>query len=461
MLDSEKIMVGYRHFVGSAALLSLLALTAGCSPSPQEAHEGVVPEHDAEPAAADPGMVQGKRFSDEDEALYLERFQRLAEGARTGLGLLAYDPLEAVPGATEVVPFEPIELGTGRIDERALAEIEAFAAARNTTALMVWRDGALELERYFGEYDRDTPIVSRSLAKPLTAIAVGRALALGHIDSLDQPVADFVTEWQGDELREQMLIRHLLDMRTGFYPQGLAFEPEHILNRAYLHPRHDEVIIHDYPLVDPPGTRYEYSNATSEMVAVVIERATGMRYAEFLSQELFQPLGAAGGDVWVNRPGGMAHSGCCILLPGQTWLRLALLLLEDGTWDGVRLLPEGYVEEMHQGTPQNPYYGLGVYVAGEFIERRGFANPERQARFGVPGVLHSAPYLAYDLFLFDGNSNQVVYIVPSERLVILRTGGAPPQDLEWDNSVLPNLAIAGTRREEGEAMPVPQPVPGN
>lgn len=450
----------FRHSVRTTALLSLLALAAGCSPEPQKPREDVAAAPEPEQAMADPALMTGTRFSDEDEALYLQRFQRLAEGALTGLGLLTYDPLEAVPGAADVVPFEPIEPGTGRIDETALAEIEAFAAARNTTALLVWRDGALELERYFDAFDRDTPIVSRSLAKPLTAIAVGRALALGHIDSLDQPVADFVTEWQGDELREQMLIRHLLDMRTGFLPQGLAFEPEHILNRAYLHPRHDEVIIHDYPLVDPPGTRYEYSNATSEMVAVVIERATGMRYAEFLSQELLQPLGAAGGDVWVNRPGGMAHAGCCIMLPAQTWLRLALLLLKDGTWEGTQLLPEGYVEEMRQGTPQYARYGLGVYLPGEFVERRGFANPERQAQFGVRGVLHSEPYLAGDLFLFDGNSNQVVYIVPSERLVILRTGGAPPEDLEWDNSALPNIAIAGTHRDEGEVLPVPQPMPG-
>lgn len=449
-----------RHF--TITLAPLLVLAVACSPTPEpEAPDQASPATAIDAPATDPALVPGRQFSEEDEAEYLVRFQRLAEGGQTGLGLLMYDPLEAVPGAVEVVPFEPIEPGSGRIETQALRDIEAFAAERNSSALLVWRDGVLELERYFGEYDRDTPIVSRSLAKPLTGIAVGRALKLGYIESLDQPVADFVTEWQGDALREQMLIRHLLDMRTGFLPQGLAFEPEHILNRAYLHPRHDEVIIHDYPLVDPPGTRYEYSNATSEMVAVVIERATGMRYAEFLSQELLEPLGAAGGDVWINRPGGMAHSGCCILLPGQTWLRLALLLLEDGSWDDVRLLPEGFVDEMTRSTPQNERYGLGVYVAGAFIERRGFANPERQAQFGILGVLHSEPYLADDLFLFDGNSNQVVYIVPSERLVILRTGGAPPQDLEWDNSVLPNLAIAGTRREEGETMPTPQRVPGS
>ena len=117
----------------------------------------------------------------------------------------------------------------------------------------------------------------------MTAVAVGRAIALGKIRSLDQPVADFVTEWQGDPRRSKILVRHLLDMRSGFLPQSVATTAEDILNRSYLHPRHEEVIIHDYPVVDDPGTRYEYNNATSELVSLVLQRATGRRYAEFIS----------------------------------------------------------------------------------------------------------------------------------------------------------------------------------
>jgi CubicO group peptidase (beta-lactamase class C family) len=279
----------------------------------------------------------------------------------------------------------------------------------------------------------------------MTAVAVGRAIALGAIRSLDQPVADFVTEWRGDAQRERILVRHLLDMRAGFLPQSLSMDPTHILNRAYLHPHHDEIIIKEYPVVDEPGSRYEYNNAAAEMVAVLIERATGMRYAEFLSKEILQPIGAPGGAVWVNREGGMAHSGCCLLLPPEAWLRLGVFLLQEGRWDGQALLPEGYVAAMREGTAENPYYGLGIYVAGSYVKRRGFANPEREPE--SRRVLHSEPYLARDLYLFDGNANQVVYIVPSRRLVILRTGDNPPRsaDAEWDNSYLPNLLIRGLR----------------
>jgi CubicO group peptidase (beta-lactamase class C family) len=242
-------------------------------------------------------------------------------------------------------------------------------------------------------------------------------------------------------------------MRSGFLPQAAATTPEDILNRAYLHPRHDEIIIKEYPVVDEPGSRYEYNNATSELVAVLIERATGVRYGEFLAREVLQRIGSPGGEIWINRPGGVAHAGCCLMLPAEAWVRLGILLMNDGVWEGRALLPTGYVAEMRRGTPQNPYYGLGVYVAGPYIERRGFANPERDP--AARRVLHSEPYLAEDVFLFDGNANQVVYVIPSEQLVILRVGDNPPRaaGAEWDNAWLPNTVMRGIRRGPGEQPP--------
>ena len=109
-----------------------------------------------------------------------------------------------------------------------------------------------------------------------------------------------------------------------------------------------------------------------------------------------------------------------------------------------------------RGTPQNPYYGLGVYPSGRYIERRGFSNPERDTP--ARRVLHSEPYEAGDLFLFDGNADQVVYVIPSAQLVILRVGGPPPRadGKEWDNSFLPNTVLRGIRYRKGETRPTPQ-----
>ena len=141
------------------------------------------------------------------------------------------------------------------------------------------------------------------------------------------------------------------------------------------------------------------------------------------------------------------------MVPASTWLRLAELYLNDGKVGSRRLLPAGYVAQMRTGTPQNPYYGLGVYVAGPYVQRRGAFNP--QTVRGVRGTLHSEPYLADDVFMFDGNANQIVYIIPSQQLIIVRTGNAPPRGPnvpEWDNAFLPNTLIRGIIAAKGTSV---------
>lgn len=348
----------------------------------------------------------------------------------------AYSPMEPIRGARHHKPL-PAAKKPG-IAPAALAEAARYAEANRSSALIVWRGGKVEMARYFGGAGADTPLVSKSLAKPLTAIAVGRAIALGHIQSLDQPIGEIIAELSGKP-KGAILVRHLLDMRSGLLDQGFTSDPEHPWNRAYLDTDHGARIIDSYPLIDVPGTRYAYANAPSELVALVIERATGRRYAEFVGSEVLAPIGAAGGEVWVNRPGGLAHSGCCMFMPAESWLRLAVLLIDDGKAGGRRLLPRGYVREMRQGTAQNPSYGLGLWLGEPYRQRRGFGAA------GAPGpqVLHSEPYLDPDLFLFDGNSNQTVHISPRHRLIVLRMGETPPREPEWDNARLPNLLIRG------------------
>ena len=389
-------------------------------------------------------------FSPEEEALYMQRYEK-AQVRRTADEI--YVDQEAMPGADDWTLLPAAADAERTIAEKALDDAERYAEINNSSALIVWRNGKIERETYFGGHTRTSPINSFSLAKQVTAFAIGRALELGKIASLDQPVADYVTEWKGDPWREKILVRHLLDMRAGFYPQVPPQGPTDLISRTFLHPRHDEIIVAEYPVIDEPGTRYEYNNAAGDMVAVLIERATSRRYAEFVGAEIWQKIGAMGGAVWVNRPGGMAHSGCCMLAPAGNFLRLAIVMLQDGIWEGERLLPEGYVKEMITPTRENPYFGLSIWVAGRYTGRRGFANPDR----GMPQILHREPYLAADLYLFDGNANQVVYVVPSQNLVILRTGRAPPltEHTEWDNSFLPNTIIRGIVKDRRVSQPQP------
>ena len=376
-------------------------------------------------------------LSDESaEAIYLQRFDALRD--RTGAsGLPAYDNLKPMAGAAE---FEPLARASAEtvFEPDTLEAATAYAAENNSSSLIIWKDGAIVSETYFGDVDANTLLVSKSLAKPLSVVAVGRALQEGYITSLDQPMSDFIHEWQGTP-KESIRLRDVLGMHSGLLPQAAAFEADNVLNRAYLHPYHERVIIEDYPMVDEPGEVYAYSNANGDLIAPLIERATGMGYSDWLTQAVFEPLGAKGGEIWFNRDGGVPHSGCCAMLPADTYLRLAVLIVQNGEWEGEALLSPEFIADVKAPGPGFPNAGMGVYLGTPYSPFLNPSGPDPETY--LSGTPQSEPFLADDVFFFDGNSNQVAYMVPSENLVILRTGSWPPEEPGWDNAVLPNLLL--------------------
>ncbi len=397
--------------------------------------------------------AQAEYRSENVTVLYQQRFERLMREAGRGGGLAGYDPLTPLVGSESYEPIPVAPAAGSWLDADTRETLKEYLAPRNTQAFYVWHQGALLMAEYFGDNDADSMVISRSLSKPLSVIAVGRALQLGYLKTLDQPASDYFHEWRGTD-REAITIRQILQMRSGLEAQRPSRDPNDIMNLAYLHPYHTEVIINQYPLVSEPGTRYDYSNANGELVAPLLERATGQRYEDWLSRTVLKPIGAAGGSIWLNRPGGTAHSGCCALLPAETFLRLSMLLINDGHWGDSQLLPDGYVTMMSTPTPQNPHTAMGLYVAGDYVENRGAANPD--VPFGKN--FHSEPYLDKDLYLFDGNGHQVSFHVPRHDLIVMRVGTAPPDEFPWDNAYLPNTVLKALSANTGAELAV-QPRP--
>lgn len=349
-----------------------------------------------------------------------------------------YAPLakvDALRGEALTVADANLEL------EAAIDTAQAYVADLNSSAFMVWQDGKLLRETYFKDTNKDTLIVSKSMAKPVASLLVARAIEQGFIKSLDQPAVDFISEWQ-DTDKALITVRHVLNMASGlerFYRS--TSNPFNSFHQGFLSGYHEDYIVNKVPLVEAPGSYYDYSQFTSDLVAIIVERATQQKYQDYLANELLKPIGAAGGNIWVNRKGGVAHSGCCVMLPANTWLRLGVLLAQNGEWQGQQILPKWWNAEVLKGSANNPNYGLYFWTGTPFSPRRHFVDPDYLPN---PGVNQPQPYAAEDLFMFDGNGSQVIYIVPSKKLVILRTGGWPGKDAngnEWDNTVLPNTIL--------------------
>ena len=348
-----------------------------------------------------------------------------------------------VNGAADHRLFELVEEQELTIPKDALQQVREFAEQRNSTSLLVWHKGKLQFREHFQDYDTQTNIVGKSMAKMVVSLVVARAIEQGFIAGLDESAATYLTEWKGTP-KAEITVRNLLHMAAGFEKYyTLDFSPFGKFMRSYIGSKNESIMLNDYELVDQPGSKYDYSQVTSDLIGMLIERATGKPYGQYLSESLIQPIGAQGGQVMMNRPNGLAHTGCCLLLPSESWLRFGILLANSGDVEGKQLFPQNWMQDFLMPSPTNPAFGLHIWLGKPYFERRSWSNPGEAKGFGV---LHSEPYLADDLFLFDGNGHQVVYIIPSEELVIVRTGGwSRAECFEWDNAYIPNTIIRAIR----------------
>lgn len=379
---------------------------------------------------------------------YMDRYFRLAGGQIRGQSQQAewYDPVDKVP-ANEAAPLPVASEAERTIDDAALKEARDYVASKDSYGFLVWQGGKLQEASYFQGFNRERLIASKSMAKMIVGLVIGRAIEQGYIKSVDQPVSDFITEWKGTP-KERSTIRDFLQNSSGISRFDYSNNwPWSQTSREYLGERHEDLLIRETEYQYKPGTEYDYSMITSDMLAIVVERATKQRYADYVGKQLLQPIGAQGGTVYINRPGGLAHSGCCMMLPAESFIRMGMLMAQDGMWDGKRILAEGWVSETLKPSPANPRWGLHMWLGKPYQQRVRFF-PERSQPIGV---LHSEPYAADDLFLWDGSGNQAMWIVPSKQLVVLRFGNTPKpkygQPGEWDNSLIPNTVIRGLKAE--------------
>ncbi len=382
--------------------------------------------------------------------VYIERY--MAVEASGGAGDVdVYAPTEPALGAHDgIIPLAPEVERT--IPADALAQAREYAGKNASTSLLIWHKGKLQSADYWNDVKPDTPVNSRSLHKMLGGLVIATAIQNGYIKSLDDSVANYIPSWKGTP-KERMTIRNVLQMSSGLmWFRGGGFYS--VQSRRYIDPEWERILRDDLPMQFEPDSEYDYSDMTADIMPHIIQGATGKRYAQYLSEAVLKPLGAAGGEIWVNREGGMPHGGCCLLLPPETWLRIGLMALHRGQVGDQQLLPTWWMDEMLKPSPQNPHFGLMVWLGQPYTQRRLFHRPDSPSNARPrPGAYHSEPYLADDLYLFDGMNGQIVYIIPSQELVIVRTGLRPPANQpEWDNTTLPNMLLrslgVGTAKAE-------------
>jgi hypothetical protein len=307
--------------------------------------------------------------------------------------------LPEIAGPAIVEPADP--LLTAALDH-AFAE-PASPPFRRTKAVVVIHDGKVIAERYAKGVGVDTPLPGFSMTKSVVNALLGILTLQGRTTpSLPAPIP----EWHGvTDPRREIEVEHLMRMTTGLAldETNSGFDPS---NQMYLYDDMAGFAV-KAPLIAPPGSRWHYSSATTQLLARIIRDIAGgpEQTLAFAWRELFNPLGMRSVTLEFDASGTLQGSAN-MLASARDWARFGLLYLNDGEIGGHRILPDDWVGFSASATLDTDY------GAGFWTNRSEHPNAKGRVRLGIPR----------DAFFASGYLGQRVVILPTQHLVIARLG---------------------------------------
>jgi CubicO group peptidase (beta-lactamase class C family) len=341
-------------------------------------------------------------------------------------------PARTMNNALPVFNFEKVDAATQSEYLRSLDRITSFQsssqsttssttsfnemlASTQTTAFLITKDDQLIYENYFNGYDRDSINTSFSVAKSFVSALVGIAIDEGLIDSIDDPITKYIPELQDKDSRYLAItIKNILSMSSGlrYVEEGTPFSDD---TKTYYDPNLRSVAL-SAVIEEEPGKTFHYNNYNYLLLGIILERATGMPVAKYMEEKLWKPLGMEAPASWSLDSGssGFEKMESGINARAIDFAKFGRLYLNNGSnWNGEQVISEKWVgtstSANNTSDPSIEYqYGWWIYPSQEGVD-------SNQRHFSA-----------------RGNHGQFIYIIPEERLVIVRHG-SDSGNINWIN----------------------------
>ncbi|MEL7536083.1 MAG: serine hydrolase [Pseudomonadota bacterium] len=298
-------------------------------------------------------------------------------------------------------------------------------------AFLVATDGKLFAEHYRLGYAADSQTNSFSMAKTVVTLLLGIAIDEGYIDSVDQPLIEFLPEFADDPFGREATVGSLSTMTSGYDWDEHYYSPFSPTVELYYSNDVTRFVL-GRGFSDEPEERFYYSSASTELLAIVITRALKREnpdatLSDYLSEKLWQPLGMNADALWHTDDSGMELGYCCINTNARNFLRLGQLMLQRGRWNDRQLVPAAFIDLMI--TPNGrPSYGYSTHLSVD-------QDPS--------------------FYAFRGHLGQYVVVVPEHDLVLARLGEQHDRSGNTMSEVLPFYvaeALAMVRAESAQPV---------
>lgn len=320
------------------------------------------------------------------------------------------------------------------------------------SAAIVIQNDTILFEHYSGGWNRDSQSCIFSVTKTITSLLCGIALKDGYIKSLSDPVTDYVPELKdADPKFAQLKIEHLLDMTAGLkFNENYSWNPFSKMAKLYMG-NNTLKVLQSLKFINTPGENFSYDSATTAILGVVIERATGKPYAQYLSEKVWQPLGMER-DALIGLDSKKHHTAksfAGLTTNVRDLAKIGKLFLNNGACNGAQIVDSTFVNRCLSthtagisGKAQSGYsYSWYWGVADEENGKRKFFNtldelklyyknhPEKNVRQikknlknGYFAVLHNGGFWGFGLY------GQVLYVNPEKNMIAVFLGADRLED---------------------------------
>jgi len=302
------------------------------------------------------------------------------------------------------------------------------AKPKKTRAIIVIYDGRMVAERYAPGFNKDMPLLGWSMSKSVTNALVGIQVKNRLLDiKAPAPVA----EWQNDgNPRREITLDQLLRMSDGLEFEELYLPPDDTTRMLYE--SYDfAAYAAGKPMVAKPDAKWNYSSGTANIIARIVRQTAEKNYSEyytFIRKKLFDKIGMYSAVIEPDSSGTFVGSSYTFAT-ARDWARFGLLYLQDGVWQGERILPPGWVKYSTTPTPQAP---RGEYGALFWLNAGSPSDPEDRRWPSAPR----------DAFAALGFQEQKVIIIPSKKLVLVRLGATSDRKAWNTDEFIANVLAA-------------------
>jgi len=272
-----------------------------------------------------------------------------------------------------------------------------------TVAYLIIQDGKVLFEEYWDGYGTDSHSNIFSATKSIVSLLIGIAIDEGKIKSVDEPIGNYLTEFSTDE-RGKITIKELLTMSSGLDWNETYSSPTSITTKAYYGKNLREVST-DQQLIEKPGVRFRYQSGNTQLLAFIVEEATGETISKYAERKLWKPMNAVKPALWsVDKKDGDEKSFCCFNTNARDAARFGQLVLNKGQWNGQQLVSENYITDATQ--------------AASFL-----LNEEKSAALDCYGYQYWVlPYKGMNIPYMRGHRGQYIYAIAEKNAVVVRLG---------------------------------------